>query len=127
MASKNMDAQWLDQFILMVEEFRKFNRDCTANHILTFLHVAREPGISQKALLEKLGMVSGGQSRAVAALSKYGDRGTPGWEVLRLDENPLDRRMKEVSLTPRGRAVLNTLKTIGGRFCRALERSEVNV
>jgi DNA-binding MarR family transcriptional regulator len=98
------DADWLDGLIESLEAFRTFNKDVTVNQALTFLYVARKPGITQTETLKKLGLATGGSSRIVSSLSQYGGRNskTPGWRLLQLEENPNDRRFKNMMLTDEG-------------------------
>jgi DNA-binding MarR family transcriptional regulator len=121
-----LQATGLDQLIAIVEKFREHNPDVTANQMLTLLYVAREPGITQKATLTRLGLKDSGQSRIVAALSKHGDRGRPGWGVVDLQENPVDRREKLVTLNHKGQLVINAILRCMDTYCAAYQRSIAN-
>jgi DNA-binding MarR family transcriptional regulator len=116
--TRSEDAAWLDGYIASLETFRSHSKDVTVNQVLTFLYIAREPGITQKDTLEKLGLWSGGSSRIVSALSKYGDRyGNPGWDAIKIEENPDDRRFKLLKLTAKGRVILNNVRTHISNAC----------
>jgi DNA-binding MarR family transcriptional regulator len=118
---RSADAPWLDGYIDTLELFRTHSKDVTVNQVLTFLYVAREPGITQTETLTKLGLAVGGSSRIVAALSKYGDRSDhPGWNVVNLEENPNDRRYKLLTLTSKGIGMVNAIKASLARVARNL-------
>ena len=104
------EAMWMDGFTGALEEFRKWNPDVTANVVLTFMLIARHPGITQKELMKRLGLADSGTSRTTAALSRYGDRNKPGWDVIDLVENPLDRREKLLYLNKKGNVILAALR-----------------
>ncbi|WGJ15090.1 helix-turn-helix domain-containing protein [Methylocapsa sp. D3K7] len=112
------DGAWISKAISFLGEFRKFNPDVTANTILTFLHVAKQPGITQKDIMKALGLADSGQSRTVATLSKYGDRGRAGWNVVDLDEDPRRPPPKAPDLEQKGRThpqlTAEDLQQIGG-------------
>jgi len=104
------DQAWIDAMTAALEEFRKWNPDVTVNSVLTFLQIAKKPGITQKEILRRLGMADSGTSRTTAALSKYGDRGRAGWGVVDLEENPDDRREKLLFLNKKGQLVLDAVR-----------------
>ena len=104
------DVAWLNRTINFIEEFRNHNRDVTANVILSFLLIARYPGITSKELLRRLGLNQQGAARTVAILSKYGDRGSEGWDVVEYMEDPNDRRQKPLMLNARGRRLFDRLR-----------------
>lgn len=109
---------WLPQTIELLQQFRTFNPDVTANQIITFLLVANKPGINNKAILSALGLSDGGQSRTISALSKHGDKraagrqGKPGWDVIDSIEDEADRRYKVNTLNKRGKILLDRLNRI---------------
>ncbi|WGJ14593.1 helix-turn-helix domain-containing protein [Methylocapsa sp. D3K7] len=106
------DRLWINAAILFLQEFRKVNPDVTANTILTFLHIAKQPGITQKEILQLLGLADSGQSRTVSTLSKYGDRGRAGWNVVDLEEDPRDRRQKPLRLNGKEELILASLRRL---------------
>lgn len=127
MKKRTDDAAWLDSLIDLLQEFRKLHSDATLNQVISFLAVAREENITQTEVLAILDMKTSGQSRIISLLSKHGDRNVAGWDVIRQDENPLDRRQKLLSLTGKGRLILGTIRDRAASLCRGLSRAGVTV
>jgi DNA-binding MarR family transcriptional regulator len=124
MKRRTPDAEWLDHMINMLQEFRKLHADATLNQVISYLAIAREENITQSEVLKLLDMKTSGQSRIISMLSKYGDRNVPGWDVIRQDENPFDRRQKLLSLSGRGKLILNTVRDSARAICRSLDRNQ---
>lgn len=124
MKKRTDDAVWLGHLIDLLQEFRKLHSDATLNQVISFLAIAREENITQSEVLAMLEMKTSGQSRIISLLSKHGDRGVSGWDVIRQDENPLDRRQKLLTLTGKGKLVLNTVRDRARLVCRGLGRLE---
>lgn len=82
--------------------------------------VATDPGISQQALAEHLGVVP---SRMVALLDGLEQRG-----LVERASSPDDRRSYALRLTPRGQETLGQIMRIGGEheqdLCAALDAKE---
>lgn len=127
MKKRTPDAIWLDAMIDLLQEFRKLHTDATLNQVISYLAIAREENITQSEVLTLLDMKTSGQSRIISLLSAHGDRGVSGWNVIRQDENPMDRRQKLLSLTSKGRLVLNTVRDRASSLCRGLHRLEQGV
>lgn len=106
------DAEWVGRQIEFLEEFRKLNQDITANQILAFLHIAINPGISQRELMDKTGLADATVSRMMAVLSGRGVRGRPGLGVIEIGQMPGDFRTTAQRLSNKGRHVFNSLRSI---------------
>jgi len=108
------DTEWTVELIRALDEFRRFHQDITANHIITFLHIAAKEGMTQKELERATGLQSGTISRICAILSDRGlrKRGAEALDLIRMDASPLDYRVRVQSLSPNGRRLLERLRTI---------------
>lgn len=74
-----------------------------------FLYVAQKPGIGMREVESKLGRSSSAVSRMIASLCKTHRAGIQGANLIRLEEDPLDRRYKIVHLTEKGRHLMHRL------------------
>lgn len=99
----------IDRLVEVVEEFRKFDPEMPAQTMLTFLVIARSPGVRIRDLEAKLGLGSSTVSRNVYALSE-----ARGPDLVEAVADPSDRRAKMVRLTKRGCRVLASLRSILG-------------
>jgi len=105
----------------ILTEFRKLNPEMQVNTMLVFLAVAssQEP-VGQYDISQGLGLTQSVVSRIVADLSdvdRYRNelqsgrtRKGAGLGLVKRFENPRDRRLKLVEITPRGRMVADSLK-----------------
>jgi DNA-binding MarR family transcriptional regulator len=106
------DAIWIDRLVRVLEEFRKVNQDVTANQIVTFLHIAMCPGITQRELMKLTGLTDGTTSRLVAVLSDRGVRGRDGLDLVDIGFAEGDYRIRRQRLSARGRRVFDSIKAI---------------
>ena len=97
-------AMFLERALI---RFRDLHPDVTAQQILFFLAVAIAPGISQNELHERTGICDSTASRTAALLTHLGNRHTPGLDLVRMEEDPNDRRRKTLELTAKGRRLMN--------------------
>jgi len=95
--------------IRVIEEFRKMDQEMQMQTAMIFLLIAREEGLHSRDLMQHTGLTSASVSRNVAALSKYHRKGRPGHDVIVAREDPIDRRNKQLFLTGKGRAVINSI------------------
>lgn len=98
--------------MLVLKEFRKHNPDVTANQMLTFLNIASGKATSQVQLTDELGMSDGSVSRLCAVLSKRGNRGVPGQDLIEVDTASSEYRVMRLRPSPKGRMVVDTLRHI---------------
>lgn len=95
--------------IRVIEEFRKMDQEMQMQTAMIFLLIARDEGCYGRDLMQQTGLTSASVSRNVAALSKYHRKGRPGHDVVLAKEDPMDRRNKQLFLTGKGRAVINSI------------------
>lgn len=98
--------------IEVLEAFRKLDPDLPIQYALSFLTVAEHEGLSIRELSERLGIAQSSASRNVAALGKWHSFGKPGHDLVQAEEDPRERRRKVVTLTPKGRALVEELRAI---------------
>ena len=95
---------------LMSEEL---SPEVTINQVLMFLHVAQAVRIDQGEAGRACNMSSAGNSRNAAALAAKGPFvPKEGYGVLRITQDPTDRRRRILMLTPKGRRLITTLETL---------------
>ena len=81
-------------------------------YALSFLTLARNPGLSIRDLSERLGIAQSSASRNVAALSEWHSFRKPGHDLIQANEDPRERRRKIVTLTRNGEALLARLEAV---------------
>lgn len=96
----------------ILEEFRKLDPDLPIQYALSFLTLASNEGLSLGELATRLGIAQSSASRNVAALSEWHSFGKPGLDLVEAKEDPRERRRKLVTLTPKGHALVETLREI---------------
>jgi DNA-binding MarR family transcriptional regulator len=106
------DAEWTDVVIKFLEEFRKINPDITANQMLTFMHIARNPGISQKKLAELVKVDDATISRLSALMSDRGSRGREGLKMIEIKLDETDYRYRVQNLSRGGQLIFEGLRDI---------------
>lgn len=77
--------------------------DMTLQQAMAFLYVAAHPGCTQREIFRALDTSDSAASRNLALLSEFGNRNTPGLELVVMRVNPLDRRERRVELTSKGK------------------------
>jgi DNA-binding MarR family transcriptional regulator len=85
-----------------LEYGRTLDAEVQCNHLLTLLYVARRPGCTMTELWDYLQITSGAGSRLVSKFTEYGAHRVKGLNLLSCDTDPDDRRLKRVTLTPKG-------------------------
>lgn len=100
--------------VRVLEAFRSLDPDLPIQYALSFLTIAQNEGISIGELAERLGIAQSSASRNVAALSRWHSFGKAGLDLVESQEDPRERRRKIVSLTDKGRAFLEEMRTIVG-------------
>lgn len=108
------DAEWADKLVRVLEEFRKLNQNITVNTVVLFLQIAMREGVSQKELEKVTGLDNGTVSRICAILSDRGlkSRGAEPMNLIRIGLSDTDYRARAQSLSPNGKRVFNSLRTI---------------
>jgi len=129
MTTKTIENKTARTFIAFIEEFRKLNKEMQANQIALFLHVAAQPDLTIREYSTRADLGDGGTiTRNLDALSEtrkvpVKDPATgklvptlvPGYGLIDLYEDAMDRRFKRVKLSARGVRVYNSLvQLLGG-------------
>ncbi|MGR3484747.1 MAG: MarR family winged helix-turn-helix transcriptional regulator [Paracoccaceae bacterium] len=96
----------LKDLIKCVSIIREQYQDMPATTLEVLLHVALEPGSSSTEIREAVSTSQSSISRHLSLLGDYNWRGEEGLRLIKLIENPTDRRQKIAFLTERGRAVM---------------------
>jgi len=101
-----------DRLMRALEVFRELDPDMPIQYALSFLTLARNPGLSIRDLSERLGIAQSSASRNVAALSEWHSFRKPGHNLIKAKEDPRERRRKIVTPTKKGEALLTRLEAI---------------
>lgn len=101
-----------DRLMRALEVFRELDPDMPIQYALSFLTLARNPGLSIRDLSERLGIAQSSASRNVAALSEWHSFRKPGHDLIQAKEDPRERRRKIVTLTRKGEALLARLEVV---------------
>lgn len=96
-----------------LQRLRDRHGDMTILQSQAFLLVAANPGISQIEIARVLGMSDGTASRTFGILADIGrrDRGLDGLDLIKMIINPDDRRLRALTLTPKGRRLMDDIMT----------------
>lgn len=113
-----IERKALQRLIRAVEEFRKFDPEMPVQTVLSFLYTAsladKTDGVSIKDIGEALDVSSAAASRNISKLTEFGVKSQGGHGLLETVEDPMFRVRKRITLTPKGKRVLQTLQeTIG--------------
>tara|TARA_Y100001938_G_C7959604_1_gene363591 strand:+ start:435 stop:797 length:363 start_codon:yes stop_codon:yes gene_type:complete len=103
----------LRMLLRQVELLRTIDPEIQAQTISLLLNVAMkdpEP-IAMQELAERTGTAQSSVSRNCAMLGKYHRRGQAGHGLLDAYEDPMNRRVKLVQLTTKGRRFIQQLKS----------------
>lgn len=90
-----------------LREFRSLDPDMPIPQAMALLLIAKHEGLSLKELADKVGVGMASASRYVAAFGKPTRPGAKGMGLVVAVEDPLERRKKIITLTGKGRAVVN--------------------
>lgn len=104
------DADWINTLIRVMDEFRRVSQNITANQIVTFLTVAKEPNITQRELAKRTGLNDGTISRIIAILSDRGLGEQKGADIVSIGFLPGDYRTRAQNLSPQGRRLLDSVR-----------------
>lgn len=99
----------LTRLTSIIEEFRKMDAEMQMQTAMAFLLIAKNEGCTVKELGSWLGLSGAAASRNVAALSDVHRKGRSGHNVIVAKVDLDDRRSRKLHLTPKGKAILNTL------------------
>ena len=103
-----------------LSRLREMHGDMTILQAMMFFRIASEPGVTQSTLWRELDTYDSVASRSVAILSSYGvkvrdpktgavARETKPLNLIEVRENPENRREKGLSLTNKGRKLMQDI------------------
>lgn len=107
----------LQKALAVVEAIRHEAGDTMpSQQIAAFLYVAASGGCSMAALAEFLGMAQSTASRTVTTLGPRHatSRTRPGYDLIVAEEDPRERRRKNLRLTAKGQKLASRLSEIVG-------------
>lgn len=96
----------IKNFLQLLRELQKIDSEFPLQYAVCLAEIALDEGLSLSTLSDRTGMALSTVSRIVGALSKNRQKGAP-YGLVRVKISPAERRRKELSLTPRGKAVIN--------------------
>jgi DNA-binding MarR family transcriptional regulator len=110
----------LKRLELILEEFRKIDPEMQMQKAMAFLAIAERDAEGREgqpltimALGERLGLAPASASRNVGVLTAGKDfKGREGHGLVAVEEDPSDRRARVLRLTPKGKRVMSTIKSL---------------
>lgn len=98
-------------FLRLLRELQKIDAEFPLQYAVCLTEISQEEGLSLTDLSVRTGMALSTVSRIIGALSKNRQKGTP-YNLIRIKISATERRRKELYLTPRGRAVIDSILEI---------------
>jgi DNA-binding MarR family transcriptional regulator len=95
--------------IKVLARLRDRHADMTLQQAMFLFYVAQRPGITQREVYEALGSSDSVASRTLAILSDVGLRNVAGLELVEMKVNPQDRRERFLSLSPKGKRLMDDI------------------
>ena len=99
------------KFLLLLREVQKIDHEFPLQYAVCLTEIALQEGLSLTQLSERTGMALSTVSRIIGALSKHRQKGAP-YGLVRVTVSASERRRKELSLTPKGKAVMESIAEI---------------
>lgn len=90
--------------------FRDEHAEATLLHVLFFLAIAENPGITQRKLYAMVGTNDSVSSRTIGLLGDQGSRTYEGLKLVAARRNPEDNREWLLELTAKGRRLLDDMR-----------------
>jgi len=103
--------QQISLFLLLLRELQKMDPEFPLQYAVCLAHIALDQGLSLTALAERTGMPLSTVSRIVGALSSRRQKGAP-FGLVRVVISAEERRKKELYMTARGKAVIQSIGEI---------------
>lgn len=104
------DSVLLGRLIETLDLFRELDPEMPIQTVLTFLHVARKPGMSMTELAQAAELGQGSASRNIVAWTDINRMKQPGYDMVRYEDDRLgDARRKVSQLTTKGRGFLTRI------------------
>lgn len=101
----------IDGALLLLRELQKIDAEFPLQYAVCLCEIAKAEGLSLTRLSEKTGLTISTVSRIVGALSKNRQKGA-SYGLIKVSVSAEERRRKELSLTPKGRAVIAGIEDI---------------
>ncbi len=98
-------------FLRRLRELQKIDAEFPLQYAVCLTEISQEEGLSLTDLSVRTGMALSTVSRIVGALAKNRQKGT-AYNLIRIKISSTERRRKELYLTPRGRAVIDSILEI---------------
>ncbi|MCB1533016.1 MAG: helix-turn-helix domain-containing protein [Alphaproteobacteria bacterium] len=95
-------------FTRLLRELQKIDQEFPLQYAVCLAEISMEEGISLTQLSQKTGMPLSTVSRIVGALSKHRQKGAP-FELIRVKISEQERRRKELHLTAKGKAFIDSI------------------
>jgi len=108
-----MSTQPAHRFSQLLREMQKIDPEFPLQYMICLSEIAKADGLSLSELAHKTGMPLSTISRIIGALSKKRQKGK-AFGLVNVQICPNERRRKELSLTPKGRAVIGSIYDILG-------------
>lgn len=102
----------IQTFLRLLRELQKIDAEFPLQYAVCLGEISEDEGLSLTDLSVRTGMALSTVSRIVGALSKNRQKGSAPYNLVRVRTAANERRRKELYLTPRGRAVINSLSDI---------------
>lgn len=100
-----------------VRLFRLLNSEMPMQQADLLLTIARKPGIGSAELMQQTQLAQSSVSRSMKTLSKFGDEGAPGLDLVDAQIDPRATKKRIYFLTPKGKQFVNrVLKVIEEDF-----------
>ncbi|MCB1680497.1 MAG: winged helix-turn-helix transcriptional regulator [Rhodospirillales bacterium] len=107
--------QELEDLIRLLGELQKIDPEFPLQYAVCLCEITRAEGLSLTQLSATTGMPISTVSRIVGALSKYRQKGKP-YGLVKVTVSSQERRRKEITLTAKGRMVMDNLTRMVGSF-----------
>lgn len=98
-------------FLRLLRELQKIDPEFPLQYAICLAEIAGQEGLSLSALAERTTMPLSTVSRIVGALSQNRQKGQ-AYGLVRVTISASERRRKELFLTARGRAVMDSIRDI---------------
>lgn len=95
-------------FLRLLRELQKIDAEFPLQYAVCLTEISLQEGLSLTDLSVRTGMAISTVSRIVGALSKKRQKGAP-YNLVKIKVSTTERRRKELYLTPRGRAVIDSI------------------
>ncbi len=98
-------------FLRLLRELQKIDSEFPLQYAVCLGEIAANEGLSLSQLAERTGMPLSTVSRIVGALSRNRQKGA-AYDLVRVTISTTERRKKELTLTTRGHAVMNSIRDL---------------